>query len=126
MSKKYLHQLTELQLAVLQEVWKRGEATVLEVHQGLSSTHHLARKTVGTLLMRLEQYGFLRHREVGREYVYGARVSRAEVREAMLGRVLSSLFEGDVPQLVSHALDIDDIAPGDIDRIRELLKAKAR
>jgi predicted transcriptional regulator len=38
MAKKDLHLLTDLQLAIMREVWKRGTASVTDVHASLSRT----------------------------------------------------------------------------------------
>lgn len=118
---KELHRLTDLQVDVLAVLWERGEATVAEVHQALERAHGLARKTVGTLLFRLEQQGVIGHREDGREYVYSARVTRDQVERAAVGSVLGRLFRGDVAAMVSHALRAEEVEPGDVERLREML-----
>ena len=119
---KELHRLTDLQIDVLDVLWKRGEATVGDVHQALEDKTRLARKTVGTLLFRLEQQGVIGHREEGREYVYAARVTREQVERAAVGSVLGRLFGGDVAAMVSHALRADEVAPGDVERLRAMLE----
>jgi BlaI family transcriptional regulator, penicillinase repressor len=120
-SRKALHGLTDLQLQILGAVWDRGEATVAEVHGAIEAGPALARKTVGTMLLRLEQQGLLDHREEGREYVYRATVSREEVQRATVGNVLARLFRGDVTSLLSQALRADEVRPGDVDRVRDML-----
>lgn len=119
---KELHQLTELQTEVLGVLWKVGEATVAEVHQALEASTGLARKTIGTLLFRLEQQGMVGHREDGREYVYSARVTREQVERATVGSVLGRLFRGDVAAMVSHALRAEEVEPGDVERLKEMLE----
>ena len=119
---KELHHLTDLQIEILNVIWTRGEATVADVHQGLAE-HDLARKTVGTLMMRLEKQGVLEYRVDGREHVYRATVSRGEVGRATVRNVLQRLFAGSVPVLLSHALEVDEVHPGDLDKVREMLNA---
>ncbi|HEY0139771.1 MAG TPA: BlaI/MecI/CopY family transcriptional regulator [Thermoanaerobaculia bacterium] len=118
---KDLHELTDLQLAIMQEVWKRGTATVTDVHDALVDATGLAKKTVGTMMMRLEKQGFLVHAAEGREFVYEPTVSRAEVGKAKVRNVLDHLFGGSLPALVSHALEAKDVAPGDVERVRALI-----
>ena len=118
---KKLHQLTELQLTIMDVLWRRKEATVVDVHEAIAERTGLARKTVGTLVSRLEQQGLLTHREEGREYVYRPTVSRSEVGRATVHNIFANLFPGDLPALVSHALEADEIRPGDLERVRELL-----
>ena len=118
---KELHRLTDLQLEIMSVIWARGEATVAEVHEALEERLGLARKTVGTLLFRLEGQGVLTHREEGREYVYAAAVSRDAVERATVGSLLRRLFHGNVAAMVSHALDAEEVAPGDVARLRRML-----
>lgn len=121
---KELHRLTDLQLEIMNVVWARGEATVAEVHGALEERLGLARKTVGTLLFRLEGQGVLTHREEGREYVYAAAVSRDAVERATVGSVLRRIFHGNLAAMVSHALDAEDVKPGDVERLRRMLTAR--
>ena len=118
---KELHRLTELQTEVLGVLWKQGEATVADVHQALEPSTGLARKTIGTLLFRLEQQGVIGHREEGREYLYSACVTREQVERATVGSLLGRLFRGDVAAMVSHALRAEEVEPGDVERVKEML-----
>ncbi|MFL5385400.1 MAG: BlaI/MecI/CopY family transcriptional regulator [Longimicrobiaceae bacterium] len=119
---KELHRLTELQIEILAVLWKRGEATVADVHQVLEPSTGLARKTIGTLLFRLEQQGVIAHREEGREYLYRACVTREQVERAAVGSVLGRLFRGDVAAMVSHALRAEEVEPGDVEKVKEMLE----
>lgn len=118
---RHLHRMTDLQLEIMNVIWARGEATVAQVHAAIEPRRRLARKTVGTLLSRLNAQGVLAHREDGREYVYRAAVAREEVERATIGNVLKRLFRGDVAAMVSHALEAEDVRPGDVERLRRLL-----
>lgn len=101
---KELHRLTDLQIALLDPVWRRGEATVREVHAAQQDELGLALKTVGTVLRRLEAQGILEHREEGRQFVYRSRVTRDEVRDAGIEALTASLFEGSTAALLGHAI----------------------
>ena len=119
--------LTELQLALIQVLWSRGEATVLEVQQGLERP--LAQSTVATLLGRLERKGLVTHRTEGRQYVYRAVVGESEIRRSMVQAftdLAADLFEGDVAAMVSHLLTARDVAPADLARVKALIEARER
>src|SRR5579884_2361639 len=96
---KNLHELTDLQLAILNEVWRRGKATVTDVHEALLDATGLAKKTIGTMMARLEKQGFLSHFIEGREFIYEAEVSRDDVGRAKMRNVLDRLFAGSLPAL---------------------------
>ena len=120
------YRLTELQLAVMGVLWARGEATVAEVQAALAE-RRMALTTVATLLSRLEKRGVVAHRLDGRQYVYRAEVTEAEVRADMVGAfrdVAAGLFRGDVVALVSHLLTAEDVGPDDLDRVKALIESK--
>ena len=116
------HQLTALQLSILRVLWDRGEATVTDIWEALHEERGLAQTTLATMLSRLERRGVVTHRTQARQFVYRALVTESEVRHSMVSELTSRLFEGDVPALVSHLLNAQDVSPGDRNRIREMLK----
>ena len=61
--------LTDAQREIMEIVWERGEATVSEVRGALAKRRELARNTVQTMIVRLEDKGWLKHREAGRTFV---------------------------------------------------------
>ena len=122
MAKKNLHELTDLQLTLMQEVWKRGRASVTEVHEAVLEKTGLAKKTVGTMMARLEKQGLLTHRADGREFIYEPTVTRVAVGRAKMKNVLDGLFGGNLPALVSHALEAKDVSRGDVERVRALIE----
>ena len=113
--------ITELQLDVLRVLWKRGEGTVVDVHDALQHDRDLARTTVATLLSRLEKRGLVSHRTEGRRHVYVPQVSERDVRHSLLDTLTDGVFGGDVTALVSHLLDARDMTPGDLARVKSLL-----
>jgi BlaI family penicillinase repressor len=117
--------LTPLQLAVMQVLWARDEASVADVQKGLAGKR-LALTTVATLLTRLEQRGLLAHRVEGRHYIYRARVSPVDVRQSVTRDLLGSLFHGDVTAFVTQLLDARDLTREEIADLKRLLRTKER
>jgi BlaI family penicillinase repressor len=118
--------LTGLQLAILQVLWERGEATTQEVWETVVERRPLALTTVATLLSRLERKRVLAHRRRGRQNVYRATVTRAEVRRSKVRDLTENLFDGDAAALVSHLVRADEVDATELDRIRSLLDEAAR
>jgi len=116
------HQLTELQLAILRVVWDKGEATVQDIWEALHPDRGLAQTTIATMLSRLERRGVVTRRAQARQYHYRAAVTEPEVQHSMVGELTERLFDGDVTALVQHLLQGEDVSPGDIAKIRELIE----
>ena len=115
--------LTQLQIAILRLLWERGEASAAAVWEALHPERRLAQTTVATLLSRLERRGVIARRAVERQYLYRALVTEEQVQQSMVSELTERLFDGDVTALVNHLLTSQDIAPGDLDRLRALIDA---
>ena len=115
--------LTAPQLAVMQVLWSRDEASVSDVQRAMTG-RRLALTTVATMLVRLEQRGLVSHRTEGRQYIYRARVSPAEVRETVTRELLRNLFDGDVAAFVSQLLDARTLTRKEVADLQRLVRDK--
>ncbi|QEH35124.1 Penicillinase repressor [Aquisphaera giovannonii] len=117
--------LSPAQAEIMEIVWDRGEVSASEVREVLSATRPVARNTVRTLLERMEEKGWLRHREEGRTFLYSA----AQPRRATIGQkvreVVDTVCGGSAEALVAALLDDRGLSAGELMRIREML-AQAR
>jgi len=119
-------ELSELQLAVMRVLWRKGKATVADVHEALEAERGLALTTVATVLTRLEKAGLVSHRAAGRHYLYRPLVSEEDVRRSMVSVLADRLFEGDVAALVSHLVSAKDVRPGDLAQVKRLIEERER
>jgi predicted transcriptional regulator len=105
---------------VMEVVWERGEVTAKEARDALP--REMARNTVRTLLERMEEKGWVVHREVGRAFLYRA----ARPREESIGRKVRELIDtvcgGSAESLVAALLDYRGLRPGELQRIRKMLE----
>ena len=122
MSKK--HHLADLQMAIMQVLWERGEATVGEVRDALDSARPLAYTTVGTMLAKMERNGQVRRRAAGRAHVYRPLVKKEQVSRSMTGDLLERLFGGDLADMVCHLLDECDVSAEELARLKQLIRQK--
>lgn len=122
MTRKKDIRLSSGQLEVMQALWPRGEASTADVHAVLAAERGLAYTTVATLLKRLEARGAVTSRRVGRELVFRATVSEADVRKSMVTDLVATLFRGDPNALVTHLVKESEIDAGDLDKVRRLLQ----
>ena len=121
MSKKKLKSMSPSETEILRLVWELNEATVQQILDRLPSDRKLAYNTVQTLLSRLEQKGYLKHRIDGKAHVYVPAVKQKEVIKTTVGDFLSRLFGGDPKPLVQFLAEDGKINEEDINRLRELI-----
>lgn len=115
------HQLTDLQLAILRVIWDRGELTVQDIWETLHADRGLAQSTVATMLSRLERRGVVTRRAESRQYHYRATVTEQDVQHSMVAELTERLFDGDITALMQHLLSGEDISPGDLAKIRDMI-----
>jgi predicted transcriptional regulator len=120
-----IEDLSAAEREVMEIVWDRGEVTAKEARDALS--REVARNTVRTLLERMEEKGWVRHREVGRAYVYRAARPRAESIGRKVREIVDTICGGSPETLVAALLDYRGLRPNELQRIRGMLEeAKAR
>jgi predicted transcriptional regulator len=113
--------LSELQIALMRVLWRRGEASTADVASELAADRGLKHTTVATLLTRLEKRGVVAQRRDGRQLVYRPLVDEADVRRSMVADLVGALFAGDAQELVAHLVKESEIEPGDLARVRRRL-----
>jgi BlaI family penicillinase repressor len=116
-----LPELSPAQGEIMDIVWERGEVSASEVRQALSRNRKVARNTVRTLLERMEEKGWLKHRAQGRTFLYAA----VQLRQDSIGQKVREIVEtvcgGSAETLVTALLDYRGLDPGELKRIRQLL-----
>ena len=126
MGKKKLRAMSPTETEILRLVWELNEATVQQIRDQLPSNRSLAYNTVQTLLCRLEQKGYLKHRLKGRAHVFSALVKPQEVIKTTVRDFLGRLFGGDPKPLVQFLAEDGKLDEEDIKRLRELMKKKKK
>ena len=113
--------LSELQIALVRVLWRRGESSTADVAAELADERGIKHTTVATLLTRLEKRGVVAQRREGRQLFYHALVGEAQVRRSMVADLIGALFDGDARALVAHLVQESEIAPGDLAKVRKRL-----
>ena len=113
----------DLQMQVMQAMWRLRAATVEEVRDDLPPRHNSSYNTIQTVLTRLAERGLLERERSGRRYVYRAVMSEAEyvsqsirqalagasadARQAALAQLIGGLEAGELSNLRRRAKSIE-------------------
>lgn len=86
--------LGPLGAAVMRVVWAQGEVTVTSVVSTLNAgrPQPLAYTTVMTILVRLQERGFLERRKQGRQFVYRPAADESAMLDTLSGRAVDDLL----------------------------------
>jgi predicted transcriptional regulator len=118
------YRLGDLQLRIMQVLWRRGPTTVADVRDELGDG--LAYTTVATMLRKMEDRGLVSHEEADRKFIYEAAVGADEVTRSMAGDLVERLFDGSVPAAVNHLLTSREVSPDELDTLEQLIHEHRR
>jgi predicted transcriptional regulator len=121
MAKADVAPLTDTQREIMEVVWELGEATVSQVRQALAKRRGVARNTVQTMMVRLEEKGWLTHREEGRTFLYSAARARRMSLGAKVVQMVDRLFAGSPEDMVTALIEYRGLSPEEADRIRTMI-----
>jgi BlaI family penicillinase repressor len=118
--------LSEAQWEIMNLIWDRTTCSVADLWKVLNKRRGIARNTVQTLIVRLEEKGWLTHREEGGAFLYLPTVSREESQESSVRRFIKTVFEGSSEGLVLTLLNGGAISKAEADRVRKLIDSASR
>ena len=107
---------------ILRLVWQLERATVQRVCDALPAKRRIAYKTVQTLLRRLEEKGYLKHRIEGKAYLFSPAIERKAVVKRTVLDFLDRLFGGDPRPLMQFLAEDGRIDAQDIERLKDLIE----
>ncbi|HVU89136.1 MAG TPA: BlaI/MecI/CopY family transcriptional regulator [Gemmataceae bacterium] len=123
MSKLELPPLSDAQLDIVNIVWDHGTATVGQIWKALAERRPISRNTVSTMVTRLEEKGWLRHRVVGGTFLYSATRPRKKVLPQIIHRLVDAAFQGSAEGLVLTLLEGGRLSADEVERIKAMLEA---
>lgn len=123
---KELPFLSEAQVEIMNVVWERRECSVADVWKILNDRRGVTRNTVHTLIARLEDKGWLTHREDAGAYLYSATVSQEESQRRSVQRIIETVFDGSAEGLVLTLLNGGIVSKAEGERIRDMIAQAKR
>ena len=122
MAKPLPSALSEAQLEIMNIVWERNECTVADVLKDLQQRRSVTRNTIQTMMSRLDDKGWLKHRDDGGTFVYSARVPRETAQRQCIDQVMKTVFDGSAEGLVLALLQNRKLSRTEAARIRRMIK----
>ena len=89
-----MERLTPAEEQVMLKLWKLGKAAVKEI-QELYANPKPAYNTTSTIVRILERKKFVRHKAVGRGFIYLPKISQEKYRDFLLNHLLTNYCGND-------------------------------
>lgn len=117
----HLPPLSDAQLEIMNVVWDLGEVSVGNVWDILRKQRCIARNTTQTVMTRLSEKGWLKHRKQGRAFLFKASVARDSALRVLVDRLVDTAFSGSAEGLVLAMLEGRGLSDREAVRIRKLI-----
>ncbi|MFC1841387.1 BlaI/MecI/CopY family transcriptional regulator [Thermodesulfobacteriota bacterium] len=118
-----LPRLTPAEFDIMDAVWNAGELTVTEILNEINALNNrdLKRATIQVQVGRLEEKGWLDHREEGNKFIFTATVPRSEASAFIAYDIGQRVFGGSCVELVKAFFNKSEVSPEEIKQLRELI-----
>jgi predicted transcriptional regulator len=125
-SRKHRKPLSELEHLCMEIVWQRGSATAEDVRLALAERHPMKESTVRTILKRLEEKGYVRHRVAGRTNVYSGIDAAQNVAVKAVRQIIERFCDGSVEQLLVGMVADDVLDEQELQRLAERIAQRKK
>ena len=115
--------LSNLEQIVMRVLWDHGSATAEDIRQALENRHYMKESTCRTILRRLEEKGYVKHRVEGRTNIYSGLEQAENVAAKAVRHIIDRFCGGSVEQLLVGMVDSEVIGK---DELKELAQKIAR
>jgi len=117
--------LGELELAVLEQLWRMDEGDAKAVHTKLKK-RQITLNTVQSAMKRLHEKGLLHRSKVSHAFVYQPALTREAFHRDAVGEVVDALLHGEADAMVAAFVGVAERAGGDTLAQLEALIAERR
>ncbi|NTX14984.1 BlaI/MecI/CopY family transcriptional regulator [Myxococcus sp. CA051A] len=116
---------TDVELAILGVLWKRGPSTVRDVHEALGREDGKSAGYTTTLkqLQVMSAKGLVSRDESSRSHVYAASVAEGRTKRQLVKDLLDRVFGGSSGALAVQALSLKPASKEELEDLRRLLDA---
>jgi BlaI family transcriptional regulator, penicillinase repressor len=121
-------QPTDGELEILRILWEIGPAELGPIRSALLAGRErdIALTTVATMLKVMLDKGLVTRARGERAWLWSAKATRKNTTRGMIGKFISTVFEGSASKLVMHLIEDGKLSPGEREEIRALLDEHAR
>src|SRR5687768_1493747 len=113
---------TEKELEILQIIWKKGAASVKDVHEALGGDVSNGYTTILKLMQIMHEKGLVTRQKSGKLHLYEAVPSMEKTRQQILDKMIQTVFQGSAAQLVMSALGNKKSSKAELLEIKKYLE----
>jgi BlaI family transcriptional regulator, penicillinase repressor len=109
--------LSGLERELMEILWEKQHATAAEIQSALPVTRPLKDSTIRTVLSRLEEKGFVKHKIEGRTFVYSERERPVKFAARAVQQILDRFCHGSLESLLNGMVADELVDTAELQRI---------
>lgn len=117
---------TDAELEILQVFWKRGIATVRDIHDDLGANRKVAYTSIATIVRIMIEKDMVQIVDARRPQKFKATISEEQARKDITDDWLKRLFNGSVVNLMRHALTSRKCTGAEKQELMELVEQSTK
>jgi predicted transcriptional regulator len=118
--------LTEVELELMNVIWKSEECTIRGVVDQLPKERSLAYTSVATMMKILEEKGFLKSQSGEKTHTFRAVLPKEEYESRTLNHVAEKVFAGSPSSMVMKLLDEAELSKEELKAIQKTLEERMK
>lgn len=123
---KFDRLLTEVELEIMNAIWRLERCTIRDVVDQLPKERPLAYTSVATMIKILEQKGAIHGVKKDKVHFYEPRLSKEDYEAKTLLHLADKLFAGSPSSMVMRLLDEAELGADELKAIRSTLEEKLK
>jgi BlaI family transcriptional regulator, penicillinase repressor len=115
---------TDLELEILQVLWRSGPSTVTNIRKGLAPVRVLAPTSVHTLMTIMLRKGYIKKQQRSRGVggsLFRAAVTQQNIAGKMIKQIVSRFFGGSTCALMQNLLTSGEVNASDLAELKDLV-----
>jgi len=113
--------LSELEHQIMEILWAHGPATSDQVRSALAAKRPLKDSTVRTILRRLQEKGYVRHKVEGRTFVYTGIEAPRNLAVRAVRQIIDRFCDGSVEQLLVGMVEDEMVNRRELQHLAQMI-----
>ena len=118
--------LSELEHQIMEVIWTEGAVNSEQVRNALAPRRPLKDSTVRTILRRLQEKGYVRHRIEGRTYIYSGVDGPRNLAVRAVRQIIERFCDGSVEQLLVGMVEDEVLDRRELQQLAEKIGRKGK
>jgi len=109
--------LSDLEHQLMEILWKSGPGTAEQIREALAPTHVLKDSSVRTMLGRLEDKGYVKHKIEGKAFVYSGVEKPQSVAVRAVRQIMDRFCDGSLEQLLVGLVENEVVDRAELEQL---------